>query len=325
MCSTAAMKRRPFVGTLGVLALSAGRVLAQRAMPVVGVLVGDSPESFQPLLEDALRQLGYEPGKTIRYDVRSGEGDATRLSAHASELVRARVDVLVARLTPAVLAASGATQTIPIVMAGAGDPIGNRLVDSLARPGRNITGVAGVAGQQSGKLVELARDVLPNIREIAVLANPTDAFTPIYAAEIERAGRALGIDTPVTMIADMAALEATFQQLRNTARRPQSIIVQPTLPRAAAAAFAIAHRLPSFSPVASFAQEGGFIGYGSDQAELFEQVAGYVDRILKGAVPALLPVSQPTRFDLAINMRTANAIGVVVPPTVQARASSLLE
>lgn len=294
-------------------------------MPLVGVLVSGASESFQPPLVDALRQLSYEPGKNIRYVVRSGRGDAFTLSILAEELVRARVDVLVARLTPAVLAASRATQTVPIVMAGAGDPIGNGLVESLARPGRNVTGVAGVAGLLSGKLVELARDVIPNTREILVLANPTDTFTPIYIAEIERAGRDLGIRTPVTMIADTFALEMAFERIRNAASRPQAVIVQPSLPRVAAAAFALAQRLPSFSPIASFAREGGFMGYSSDEIELFEQTAVYVDKILKGAVPALLPVSQPTKFDLVINMRTAGAIGVAVPPAVQTRVTDFLD
>lgn len=320
------MKRRLFVGTLGSCAFAAaGWAAAQHAVPVVGVLVNGPSESFQPLLVDALRSLGYEAGKNIRYEVRASQGDPAKLSALADELVQARVNVLVARLTPAVLAASRATQTIPIVMAGAGDPVGNGLVQSLARPGRNVTGVAGVAGLLSGKLVELARDAIPGTREIAVLANPTDAFTPTYVAEIERTGRALGIKTPVTMVADMAALEKTFERLRTAETRPQAVIVQPSLPRVAAAAFALAQRLPSFSPVASYAKEGGLMGYSSDETELFEQTAGYIDKILKGANPALLPVSQPTRFDLVINMRTANAIGLVVPTAVQARASDFLE
>jgi putative ABC transport system substrate-binding protein len=210
-------------------------------------------------------------------------------------------------------------------MAGAGDPVGNGLVESLARPGRNVTGVAGIGGQLSGKLVEVARDTVPNTREIAVLANPTDIFTPIYVDEIKRVGRALGISTTFTMITQTDALEVTFETLRTGEKPPQAVIVQPSLPRAAAASLALAHRLPSFSPFAAFAEEGGLMGYGNNQPELFEQIAAYVDKIMRGAEAANLPVSQPTKFDLVINLRTARAIGVVVPPTVLALASSLLE
>jgi putative ABC transport system substrate-binding protein len=318
------MKRRTLItAMIGSAFAGAGR--AQQAAALVGVLVDGAPDTFILRLVDALRRFGYEPDKNIRYEVRSNQGDAAGLSGLANELVEAGVDVLVARLTPAVLAASRATQTIPIVMAGAGDPVGNGLVESLARPGRNVTGVAGIAGQLSGKLVELVRDTIPNTREIVVLANPTDIFTPIFIEEIKRVGHALGISTTFTMIVRPDDLQATFETFRTGGKRPQAVIVQPSLQRAAAATLALVHRLPSFSPFGSFADEGGLMGYSSNQAELLEQTAAYVDKIIRGAKPDSLPVSQPTRFDLVINMRTARAIGVVVPPTVLMRASSLLD
>lgn len=320
------MKRRTIVGALGALAIAiGGSAKAQRTLPTVGVLLNDAPETFMPRFVDALRRLGYEPDSKVRYEVRSAHGNAAMLPALAAELVQARVEVIVARLTPAVLAARRATQTIPVVMAGAGDPIGSGLVESLARPGRNVTGFAGIAGQLSGKLVELVQQIVPQAREIAVLANPTDVFTPIYLQEIESAGRALRINTPTIMIPDSAALRTAFERLRIEPVRAQAVIVQPTLPRSAAAAFALAQRLPSFSPVASFAGEGGLAGYAANQVELFEQTAMYVDKILRGAEPSLLPVTQASRFELIINMRTASAIGVVVPPAVLALASSVLE
>lgn len=326
ICSTGRMKRRLFTQSLGAGAFGiATRAAAQQVVPVVGVLVSGSPESFQPLFVEAMRRLGYEPGKNINYNVQSGQGDASQLSALASVLIRANVQVLVARLTPAVMAASRATQRVPIIMAGAGDPVGNGLVESLARPGRNITGVAGVAGLLSGKLVELVREVIPGARDIAVLANPTDPFTATYTSEIERAGREQNIQTRVIMIADATDLEKAFEHFKNSSSPPQAVIVQPSLPRAAAATLALLHRLPSFSPISSFAKEGGFMGYSSDEVELFEQTAEYVDRILKGAVPALLPVSQPTKFDLVINTRTARLIGLPVPVAVQMRASDFVE
>ena len=173
--------------------------------------------------------------------------------------------------------------------------------------------------------MELVQQIVPQAREIDVLANPADVFTPVYLQEIESAGRALRINTPSTMIPDQAALRTAFERLRSEPARAQAVIVQPTLPRSAAASFALAQRLPSFSPVASFAGEGGLAGYAANQVELFEQTAAYVDKILRGAEPALLPVTQASRFDLIINMRTATAIGVVVPPAVLALASSVLE
>lgn len=239
--------------------------------------------------------------------------------------MQARVDVIVARRTPAVLAASRATRTIPVVMAGAGDPIGSGLVESLARLGRNVTGFAGIAGQLSGKLVELVQQIVPQAREIAVLANPADVFTPVYLQEIENAGRALRINTTTIMIPDSVALRTAFERLRIEPARAQAVIVQPTLrgPRRG--------HLPSLNacrrsrPWPSFAAEGGLAGHAASQVELFEQTATYVAKILRGTEPALLPVTQTSRFDLIINLRTATEIGLVVPPAVLALASSVLE
>jgi len=318
------MRRRSLVGLLGGAAVAGIRPgYAQAGVPTVGVLLSDAPETFINMLSAALQELGYRAGNNIRFEVRSANGNNALLPDKAAELVRLNVNLIVARLTPAVLAASRATQSIPIVMAGAGDPVGTGLVESLARPGRNVTGVAGVTAELSGKLVEIIRDTLPGAQRVAVLANPTDSFTRPFVREIEQAARALGVEAVVTMVPNEGALEPAFRQMATG--QPQAVIVQPSLARSAAAAFALAQRLPAFSPIPSFATEGGLMAYATREADLFGLTASYVDKILRGGAPANLPVSQPTKFDLIINMRTANALGLVIPPTLLARAERLIE
>jgi putative tryptophan/tyrosine transport system substrate-binding protein len=318
------MRRRTLHAILGgsvVAWLHPG--LAQPGTRVIGVLVYEGADAFLRQFAAALREFGHVDGHGVRVEMRSAEGNETLLPGLAAELVRLKVDVIVARLTPAVLAASQATAAIPIVMAGAGDPVATGLVDSLARPGRNVTGVAGAAAQLAGKLVEIIRDMMPGARRVAVLANPTDRFTPPFLDQIRLTAQALNLEISVTMIRDSEEFPAVFTALSKN--RPDALIVQPSLPRSAAAAHALAHRLPAFSPIAAFAAEGGLMGYYSNEAELYRQTALYVDKILKGSKPADLPVTQSSRFDLVINLRTANAIGMSIPPTLLVRADSVIE
>jgi putative ABC transport system substrate-binding protein len=222
-----------------------------------------------------------------------------------------------------VLAAQQATSTLPIVMAGAGDPVGTGLVASLARPGGNVTGIAGVAGDQAGKLVEFIREIVPAARRVAVLAHPIDSFTRPFLEQIRRVAFAIGIGVESTMIADEAELELAFQRM--SVDPPDAVIVQPSLPRRTAARLARVQRLPCASPIESFAGEGGIISYGSDVSELYQQAAFYIDRILKGAKPAEMPVSQSRRFTLTINLGVARAIGLVIPPSLLVRADEVIE
>jgi len=317
------MKRRSLIVGLGSLTAGNRAGFAQAGVPTVGVLVPDEPDEFTAQLASALQQFGLSPGKNVRFAVRSAQGNSALLAELAAELVRLKVNLIVARLTPAALAASRATQTIPIVMAGAGDPLETGLVDSLSHPGRNVTGVAGLAATLAGKLVEIIHDMLPGAHHIAVLANFTDTFTKPFTREISLAANAMSMEANVTMVRGGEDLAKVFEQVMST--RPQAAIVQPSLPRRAAALLALAHHLPTFSPVASFAAEGGLVAYSSNTVEIFQQTARYVDSILKGAMPADLPVTQPTKFDLTINMRTATAIGLTIPPTVMALADNVLQ
>jgi putative ABC transport system substrate-binding protein len=318
-------RRRLFTALGGVGLVGARSVRAQAPATIwrIGALTFDAWEPFLQRLADGLRTVGYVSGQNLRVEMRTAEGRTSLLPGLAADLVSRQVDLIVARLTPAVLAARHATSTIPIVMAGAGDPVGTGLVSSLARPGGNITGVGGTAGDLAGKLVEVIRDMLPSARRVAVLANPTDSFTRPFLDQIGRIASAIGLEVRATMIADEPALEVAFQHM--SAERPDAVIVQPSLPRRTAARLARAQRLPCASPIEGFAAEGGVVAYGSDVSEVYQQVALYVDKILKGAKPADLPVTQSTRFTLTINLAAARAIGLEFPPSVLARADEVIE
>ncbi|HJQ58129.1 MAG TPA: ABC transporter substrate-binding protein [Vineibacter sp.] len=318
------MRRRVVLAAIGAaIAVRPHAGAAQGTVRRVGGLVVDGGEGFRERLAGALRTYRYIEGQNLRLDVRSAEGNPGRLPALAAELVRLRVELVVARLTPAVSAVQQATRDIPIVMAGAGDPVGSGLVASLARPGGNVTGVAGAAAQLTGKMLEIVRDMMPSLRTVAVLANAADPFTAAFLGEIRRASMALAIETSVHMIGGADELAPVFAGL--VVERPDAIVVQPSLPRRIAAELALAHRLPILSPIGAFAAEGGLLAYSSNQTELYEQVALYVDKILKGSKPADLPVSQSARFDLALNLRTARAIGMSISPAILARANELID
>jgi putative ABC transport system substrate-binding protein len=320
------MRRRRLFTALGGVGLVGARLVRAQAPATIwriGALTFDASEPFLQRLSDGLRTAGYVSGQNLHIEMRNAEGRTSLLSGLAADLVSRQPDLLVARLTPAVLAARQATSTIPIVMAGAGDPVGTGLVSSLARPGGNVTGIAGIAADLGGKLVEVIRDMLPSARRLDVLANPTDSFTWPFLDQIGRVASAIGMEVRSTMIANEAALEAAFQHM--SAERPDAVIVQPSLPRRTAAQLARAQRLPCASPIESFAADGGVVAYGSDVSELYQQVAIYVDKILNGARPADLPVTQSTRFTLTINLAAARAIGLDIPLSVLARADEVIE
>jgi putative ABC transport system substrate-binding protein len=271
---------------------------------------------------EAMRKLGYEEGKDYELDVRSAQGKADQLPVLAAELVRSKIDVLVAFQTPAVQAAKRATSEIPIVMS-AGDPVGTGLIASLARPGGNITGMSSTASVLGGKMLEIVREVLPSANRIAVLANAHDPFTKGFVAQIESAGRAMSIETPVFMIKATAELADAFAKL--VGQRAAAVIVQPSLDRKAAIELASRYRLPSMSPTALFPEAGGLLCYAASGADQHRVVAGYVDRVLKGAKPADLPVQQPIKFDLVVNLKTARTLGITVPQSVLLRADRVIE
>jgi putative ABC transport system substrate-binding protein len=319
------MRRREFISLLGG-ATVASPILAraqQRKMPRIGVLVPANPEPFLSAFRAGLREQGYVEGQNIQLEFRSADGEPDRLRALADELARLNVDILVANQTPAVMAAKQATTEIPIVMAPAADPVGTGLVSNLARPGGNVTGLSGTVRELGAKTVELIRDMLPHTRRIAVLANATDPFTRPFTAQIELEGRALGVDVLVIAVRAPNEFDAAFATMAK--ERVDAVIVQPSLPRKRAIELAVKQRLPPFSPTRFFTADGGLMSYSANLDEVHRRVAFYIDRILKGAKPADLPVEQPNKFELVVNLKTAKALGLDIPRTLLERADEVID
>jgi putative ABC transport system substrate-binding protein len=321
------IRRREFLITLG--SMTVAWPLAARAeepkVPTIGALVigNISPEEFWRVFRQELHDLGYVEGQNIRFEFRSAQGQIERLPELAAELVRLKVDVIVTWFTPTAVAARQATREIPIVMAETGDPIATGLVMSLSRPGGNVTGIASVAAELAGKSVQLIRDMLPSARRVTALANATDPFSKPFLEQIQRGGEATGTEIKTIWLSNNEEFERAFAAMER--ERPDAIIVQPSLPTKRAAELALQHRVPAFSVPRWFADQGGLMSYSAIYADLFRKAAVYVDKILKGAQPADLPVEQPTRFQLVINMKTAKALGISVPATLLARADELIE
>jgi len=291
-------------------------------VPRIGMLTATSPEPFRSEVLAALRELGYIAGQSIVVEFRSTAEGTARLAELAAELVRLKVDVIVAHQTPAAQAAKQATAEIPIVML-AGDPVATGLVASLARPGGNVTGLSATTAEIAAKNVELLREVQPSLRRIGVLANATDPFTRPFLEQIEQGARMIGIEIKPIMIRRADELDGAFAELRRAG--VGAVIIQPSVPRRAAAELALRHLLPAASPTVLFPTEGGLIAYASRATESFRRMAHYVVQILKGRKPADLPVEQPTSFDLAVNLKTAKALGITIPPTILARADEVIE
>ncbi len=274
-------------------------------------------------LREGLRDLGYVDGQGAQFEYRSAEGKLDLLPGLAAELVQLDVDVIVVWQTPAALAAHHETSTIPIVMAGVADPVGSGLVASLARPGGNITGVSGATLETSSKLLELMSEMLPSVRRIGVLANAADPFSKALVERIAQSAGPLGISIMVKLVRGTGDFDTALADMK--AERMDVVFVQPSLPFKPIVDAALKHGLPSASPVRPFPIAGGLMSYSADQAHSFRLAASYVDRILKGSKPADLPVSQPTRYSLFINLRTAGALGIAVPPALLARTDEIIE
>jgi putative ABC transport system substrate-binding protein len=294
-------------------------------VPTIGVLVVGAPgsEEFFRVFRDAMRGLGYVDGQSIRYEFRSDQGQHSRLPELAAELVRLNVDLIVTWYTPPAQAAKQATRQIPIVMALAGNPVETGLVKSLDRPGGNVTGMAGAAAELASKVVELTKEMLPSPRRIVALANAPDPFSKPFVQYIGKGGEATGLVVEAKMIRDAEHLETAFGDMAQD--RPDAVIVQPSLPRHRVAELAIKYRIPAVSVIRGFADEGGLMTYAPVEAEIYRRAAAIVDKILKGAKPSRLPVEQPTKFELLINMKTAKALGLTIPPTFVARADVVIE
>lgn len=299
--------------------------MGQSRIPKIAILVLGTPDPtiFIRAFQDALRELGYVDGRTISIEVRNLGGTGNSLPAAAAELVATKPDIIVGFQTPTVVALRRATQDIPIVMGTSGDPVGTGLVASLARPGGNVTGMSAATAELGAKNLELIREVLPSVRRVAVLANAPDPFSKPFLDHIQAAAKALDIEIRPVMI---NAFDEIDEQLASVvAWGGQAVISQPSLPHPRVAELALKHRLPAVSPSSSFPSVGGLMSYSADFVTMYRQGALFVDKILKGRKPADLPVELPTKFHLAINLKTAKALGLTVPGTMLTRADEVIE
>jgi putative ABC transport system substrate-binding protein len=317
------MRRREFISLLAVAATWSPPAWAQRPkLARLGVLITGGLEPFLGEVRKGLREYGYVEGQNITFEIRPADDKLDRLRSLADELVRLKVDIIVAVFTPAVIAARQATTEIPIVMYS-GDPVATGLVSSLARPGGNITGVSAIGPELSAKTLEVIREVLPMTRRVGLLANAPDPYSRPLVEQVEQGGRTLGIAIQTFMIRSVDELDGAFAAMAK--ERADAVTAQPSLPRKPILDLAQKYHLPLFGGGRVMAEEGGLMAYTGNQDELFRRMAFYVDRILKGAKPADLPVELPTRYDLIVNLKTARALGITIPTTVLARADDVIE
>jgi putative tryptophan/tyrosine transport system substrate-binding protein len=301
-----------------------------RKVPRIGVLLPGAPASSSPRTKaflDGLRKLGYVEGTTIAIEWKWGNDQLDTLSGLAADLVRSNVDVIVTGGTPAAKALKGTTRTIPIVMAVVGDPVAAGLVDNLARPGGNATGFSIVAPELGTKRLELLKEIVPNLSSIAVLSNPKNPNTKIEMKEMQTAIQEMGLQLHPAETSTEDGLEDAFAAMNKAAAQALILLTDSIFfsQRKRTVDLASKYRLPAvyFFPV--FVEEGGLMSYGPSDADLFRRAAGYVDRILKGTKPSELPVEQPTKFELVINLKAAKALGITIPPTLLARADEVIE
>ena len=290
----------------------------------VGLLNAAAPGSSEAALRDGLRALGYVEGANFLIEARTANGRAERLPALARELLDAKPEVIVTFGTTAAQAAKAATTTTPIVMAFAGDPVGTRLVANVARPGGNVTGMSLATSELSGKRLGLLKEIIPNLTRLTVLG---DISRQVEIQETEKAARVLGLTVALVEFTRTEELDRALGELPRT--RPQALFVINTAltitHRARILDFALKTRVPLVGSQNAWAEAGALMNYSPSLTDSSRRAATYVDKILKGANPADLPIQQPTKFDLVINLKTAKAIGVTIPRSVLARADRMIE
>ena len=325
------MKRRDFITLLGGAAAAwpvAARAQQSGKMYRIGYLTaGIFIPELRDTFHDTLRTLGWLEGTNVIYEERSAENRLERLPDLAADLVRLNVDVIAAAGTIAPLAAKRATATIPIVMTSAGDPLGSGLVASLARPGGNVTGMSLMAPDLGGKRLELLKELLPRLWRVAVLWNAANPYSAIVFRETQAAGRILGIEVQSLEVRGPDDFNDAFKAARQHDPAALVVVEDPLTVnhRTAIADFAAAHHLPALYGTREYVAVGGLLSYGASLTDLNRRAAGYVDKVLKGAKPADLPVQQPSRFEFVINLKTARTLGLDVPPSLLARADEVIE
>jgi putative ABC transport system substrate-binding protein len=326
------MRRREFVSLLGgAAALPLTARAQQPAMPVIGFLSSGSPDTVRPMVEGfrrGLAEAGYAEGRNVLIEYRWAQGRYDQLPELVAELVRRPVDVIAATGgTVSALAAKRATATIPIVFEAGGDPVTLGLVASLNRPAGNVTGVSNFFGPLAAKRLEILRELVRTPDTIAVLANPNNPTTEGQMADTQAAGRALGARIHVVKASSEREIEAAFATIAALRIETVSVIADPFFANHRAQIIALAARygLPTMYSHRQFVESGGLISYGTDLADVFRQAGAYAGQILHGAKPSDLPVLQPVKFNLVINLKAAKALGLTVPPTLLARADEVIE
>jgi putative ABC transport system substrate-binding protein len=276
--------------------------------------------------KDALRELGWTPGQNVRLEVRYSEGSHDRLESLAHELVRLKADVIVANSGPAASAASRATTTIPIVFETLGDPVAAGLVPSLARPGGNLTGLAGISAELSGKRLQLLRELVSGLTRVALLVNPGNVMSPPVVRETEQAARMLGMSVSTAEVRQPADLDRALAGVVRSGAGALFVLPDVMLysERERILGLVAHHRLPAVYVESGWVPAGGLMSYAPSLTDQYRRAAVYVDRILKGARPADLPVEQPTKFELAINVKTAKALGLTIPQSLLLRADQVI-
>jgi len=323
----ATIGRRMFLGGLGlgVLAASfAAEAQQTTRRPLVGFLCNTM--KLARAFGEGLRELGYVDGRNIFVEYRCAEGRMERGPDLAAALLRLKPDLLVGASDPLVKVLVDATHTIPIVMTSSGDPVGNQFVDSLARPGRNVTGVSIIAPELAGKRLELLKTVAPEIAELTVLVNPTNPNASRQLRETEAAARSLGVRLKVLRVPSTTEFDKTFSGMGRASATALFISSDGLFlaERRRIADIALANRMPAIGFAREFAEDGILMAYGSSLPALYHRAAVYVDKILKGAKPADLPVEQPTKFELVINLKTAKAPGLTIPQSLLVRADEII-
>jgi putative ABC transport system substrate-binding protein len=325
------MKRREFITLLSGAATWPLVARAQQPvkLPTIGFLGANTPSvqgRWIAAFVQRLRELGWVEGRNVAIEYRWAETRFERSPEIIAEFVRLKVDVIVTHATANILAAKQGTSVIPIVFAAVGDPVGIGVVDSLARPGGNITGLSNQFTDAAGKRVELLREVVPGLRRLAILANVGIANAALEIGEIEAAARTIGLEVATSEIRKAEDIAPAFVALKG---RAEALYVfgEPlaNTNRARISALALDARLPTMAGFREIVDAGGLISYGANLTDQFRRAADFVDKILRGTKPGDMPVVQPTKFELVINLNTAKALGLEVPPTLLARADEVIE
>jgi putative ABC transport system substrate-binding protein len=319
-----------FFAALTLVAVATAADAQTEAKPKrIGYLTSSSPSSgFHDQFEKGMRELGWIPGRNIEIEYRFSAGDYERLPALADEFVRMKVDVIVAQPTAPSIAASKATRTIPIVMVNAGDPVGAGLVTSLSHPGGNVTGLAFAVGSDTfGKGLEILNEFVPDLKRVAVLSNPANPAQALAVANVRTSAQKLGMSIVAFEARSPDDFDRVFKAIATQRAQAMLVIAESLfiLHRDALAALALRHRLPTMYGVRDNVVAGGLMSYGPNPSQTSRRAAAFVDRILKGAKPADLPVEQPTAFELVVNRTTARVLGITLPPSILGRADLIVE